>query len=276
MINTISLDEAVSICPAINATQPAPRASSKYTFISTRKILDQALENDWLIRSVKSSRNKSFGCHSISLIHKSQDLNEDSEGFPNLNIINSHDLSRRFTFALGFYRLICSNGLIAPTGLHNHTSVLHRSNYTSSPTEEFNTAILSALDDFSSITSNVKQMKERFLTEEEKISLSRFAHYIRFRYRMVQPRKADPQALLQARRENDKKNDLWTVFNTIQENITLGGSNIGKGITQFQDDIRFNREMWTGANLALQFSNASFEDGLKNLFPKKPRKQNLN
>ena len=51
MINTISLDEAVSICPAINATQPAPRASSKYTFISTRKILDQALENDWLIRS---------------------------------------------------------------------------------------------------------------------------------------------------------------------------------------------------------------------------------
>jgi hypothetical protein len=90
---------------------------------------------------------------------------------------------------------------------------------------------------------------------------------------MQQPRKLNQDELLQPRRRVDEGNDLWRTFNVIQENITLGGGSLGKGITQFQDDVRFNQELWTGVNAALIYRGNSLDTALKQLFPKKERQK---
>jgi hypothetical protein len=272
MINTLSLQEAIEKCPAINATGPSARASKKYNFISTKEIVDQALSNDWCIRDVKKGRGL-YGQHSINLVHKSQLLANDTEGFPQVSIINSHDLTKRFSLVLGFFRLICTNGLIAPSGLCNSTTVLHRQK-SNGEHNDLIPSLTRAFDSYDSIMANVNKMKERQLSEEECRYLARFAHYSRFRYRMLQPKKFNEEAALKPRREVDAKKDLWSVFNVIQENFTNGGVGIGRGITQFQDEIRFNQELWSGVDKALIHTGENLENQLKQLFPKTKRKTN--
>jgi hypothetical protein len=270
MINTLTYEQAVLKCPAIAATGPASKASAKYNFISTGEIVRKALENDWVIREAKGGKGI-HGVHSVNLVHKTQLSEVIEEGFPQINLINSHNLAKKFSMALGFYRLVCSNGLIAPTGLCQSISpTLHRNGALGNG-EEILEVLNKSFSQFDKVTRVSKEMKERILSEEERSMLARFAYYIRFRYRMSQPKKVDSNQLLKPRREVDSRPDLWSTFNVIQENITHGGVGIGRGISRFQDDLRFNQELWTGMDQALQFEGNKLEFALKNLFPKKER-----
>jgi hypothetical protein len=273
MINTLTYEEAVQKCPAIEAKEPSSKASKKYNFISTGEIVRKALENDWVIRDTKAGRGI-HGMHQVNLIHKSQTAFNYTEGFPQISLVNSHNLSRRFSLNLGFFRLICSNGLIAPTGMcHSIKPTLHRSGIFKDG--EIMESLNQAFDQFGTVVERTDVMKNRELTDTERTMLARYAYYIRFRYRMMQPKKVDVNELLKARRPVDQKNDLWTTFNVIQENLMHGGSRIGKGITQFQDELRFNQELWTGIDKAVSYQGEELQTVLKGLFPKKERSKNL-
>jgi hypothetical protein len=273
MINTLTLEEAIQQAPAINADRPSAKASNKYTFISTRSILERALEKGWHIKEATQSRGGVTGQHKVTLIHNdyvSRDL-DVQEGYPQINLINSHDLTKRLIYALGYFRQVCSNGLIAPVGMCSHIRTVHRLQ------EGKLGDLMSSLDlahlGFNSIHESINNFKNRVLTQQEKIALANFAHYIRFRYRMQQPKKVNVEDILKPRRSEDEGDDLWRTFNTIQENVTRGGGSIGRGITQFQDDVRFNQELWSGANASLFYREDSLNNALKQLFPKKERKK---
>ena len=272
MINTLTYEEAVQKCPAIAATEPSSKASKKYNFISTGEIVRKAMDNDWVIRDSKAGRGL-HGVHTVNLVHKSQTVVDHQEGFPQISLINSHNLSRRFSLSLGFFRLVCSNGLIAPVGLcQSIRPTLHRQGAFGDGND-----ILALLNEsfgqFDNIVKQTKTMKERQLSGEERTVLARYAYYIRFRYRMMQPKKVDMGELLKPRRTADAGTDLWTTFNVIQENLVRGGTRIGNGITQFQDELRFNQELWTGVDKAVNHCGTDLEVVLKNLFPKKEREK---
>ena len=64
-------------------------------------------------------------------------------------------------------------------------------------------------------------------------------------------------------REEDKGNDLWTVFNVCQEKMIKGGfHSVGKnnksrkqrGITSIKKDIEYNQQLW---NLAMNYLPAT-------------------
>lgn len=271
MINTLSLEQAIEQCPALVATKPSDRASSKYSFIRTVDILEKAVDNGWIIQEVRQAGPKETAQHSVSLFHRSQ-LDgglEKKEGYPQMRIINSHDLTKRFNYLLGYWRKACSNGLLVPNGICTTVNSVHRFN------EDMKTQLTAAMDaalnNFGKITETIEEFKQRVLSQEEKNILARFAHYIRFRYRMTQPKKFNTDILLSPRRDVDKSDDLWTVFNVIQENMTQGGTGIGKGITRFQDDIRFNQELWTGVSKAVDHRGLDLDKTLKTLFSKKER-----
>ncbi|HDF2329245.1 TPA: DUF932 domain-containing protein [Morganella morganii] len=61
------------------------------------------------------------------------------------------------------------------------------------------------------------------------------------------------EQVLQARRWEDKKDDLWTVYQRLQENLIKGGlsghTNKGKrshtrAVTGIDGDIRLNKALW--------------------------------
>jgi hypothetical protein len=274
MINTLSLEQAIEKCPAIVATEPSARASSKYSFIRTADILEKAIDKGWIIQDVRQAGPSETAQHSVTLFHKSQLADVGvAEGFPQMRLINSHDLTKRFNYILGFWREVCSNGLIAATGLCSHLNSVHR--FKDDSRLNLMKAMDSGLSDFAKISEAITTFKQRTLSLEEKNALARYAHYIRFRYRMAQPKKFNTDLTLAPRRNVDKKDDLWTVFNVIQENMTHGGPGLGKGITRFQDDIRFNQELWTGVSKAVDHRGSDLDKTLKSLFQKKER-QSLN
>jgi hypothetical protein len=270
MINTLTYEQAVEKYPAIAATGPSSKASSKYNFISTGEIVHKALENDWVIRDTKAGRGL-HGVHTVNLVHKSQVEAHHTEGFPQISLINSHNLSRRFSLSLGFFRLVCSNGLIAPTGLcQSIRPTLHRPGAFGEGNDIIG-LLNESFGQFDNIVTQTQVMKERQLSEEERKMLAHYAYYIRFRYRMMQPKKVNLDELLKPRRSADEGTNLWTTFNVIQENLTRGGKLIGNGITQFQDELRFNQELWTGIDKAVHHKEEDLEKTLKNLFRKKER-----
>ena len=62
--------------------------------------------------------------------------------------------------------------------------------------------------------------------------------------------RVDVSQLLNVVREEDKGDDVWTVFNRIQENLTqphritdVFGNNIG-GVTDVAEDTRINKELF--------------------------------
>ena len=283
-MNIITLDEATKKVPAISATSASPRCSSRYNFVSTRNIVEKAAETGWSIVEVKGSRVRGngspFGAHSVRMVHSSQlskvkvdSLKTDQlDGYPTLNIVNSHDLTKKFTLAIGYYRLICSNGLIAPAGMANSINSRHSFN------EEQGEMLIKSIDEvfshYTTVTDQIDCFKDRQLSDSECEQLASFAKRIRFRFRKSPPIRIDHTKFLQPRRDVDRGKDLWTVFNVIQENMTHGGDGLGKGITRFQDDLRFNTEMWEGAAVALVNKSSALKAKLDTLFVKKERSVN--
>lgn len=268
-METYTLNQAIQIAPAIAATQPSPIVSDRYSFINTGEFLEKAIESGWAIRNVRQNRNQ-FGMHKVDLI-QTQYANNDTivEGVPQISVINSHDRSKRFHVMMGFFRLICSNGLVVSTGANLNIRAMHR--FGGDKLSTLMSTMEQGIKQFSVIGDKVEQFRDRILSQEEKNALARFAHYIRFRYRQNLPTSVKPDALLGVRRDADQGDDLWRVYNTIQENMTHGGLNLGRGLTRLEDDTRFNSEFWTGAEKALTTRGADFEHTLKALFPKKVR-----
>jgi hypothetical protein len=274
----LTLEEAITKVPAIATESPSPRVSGRYRFFSTKNVLEQALSNNWSIMEAKGVTTRKvptrFGAHSVRLIHNSQLQSETAEGFPTINLINSHDLSKKLTLAIGYYRLICSNGLIAPAGIANAVNARH--NFSNNNNSALLEAISQVFDQYSLITDQINKFKSRELSDSECSDLAQYAKRIRFRFRKNLPQKVDSNLLLNPRRPSDGNKDLWTVFNVIQENITHGGNGLGKGITRFQDDIRFNTEMWQGTALALNHKKDNLKEELSKLFIKKTNNEDSN
>jgi hypothetical protein len=274
----LTLEEAIENVPAINAERPAPRCSNRYNFVSTRNVVEKALEAGWKITNTKGSSTKSnkslYGVHEVRMIHESQ-LSRDItavEGFPTVNLINSHDCSKKFTLAIGYYRLICSNGLIATAGSSNTVNSRHFFN--SEKMDMLTQSVDKVFEQYAEITNQIDNFKSRSLTKEECDILASYAKRIRYRFRASPPTKLDHTLLLKPRRSQDDVQNLWSVFNVIQENTMLGGEGLGKGIRRFQDDLRFNTEMWTGAAKALDFSGNKLASELNSLFVKKTKNSN--
>ena len=268
-MDTYTLNQAIQMAPAIAATEPSPVVSDRYSFINTGEFLEKAIDSGWTIRDVRQGRNR-FGMHKVDLIQTQYaDSSTVGEGMPQISIINSHDRSKRFQVMMGFFRLVCSNGLVVATGANLNIRAMHR--FGDDKLSTLMSTMEQGIKQFSVIGQKVDQFRDRILSQEEKNALARFAHYIRFRYRQNLPTSIKPDALLGVRRDVDQGDDLWRVYNTIQENMTHGGHNLGKGLTRLEDDTRFNSEFWMGAEKALVTRGTEFEHTLKALFPKKER-----
>jgi hypothetical protein len=102
----------------------------------------------------------------------------------------------------------------------------------------------------------MNDMRKVTLTDEQKINLA--TEVVRIRKGIEDDQKFQLDAetvesILEPVREEDKANDLWTVFNICQEKLIKGGfSAVGKnnksrkqrGITSIRKDMDFNQRLW--------------------------------
>lgn len=189
---------------------------------------------------------------------------ENVECYPRIILTNSYDGFNSFTFRVGLFRLVCSNGLVVCTDQFVDISIRHI-NYTEEKLREVITCATSAVD---SQIGTFNDMRNVMLTSEQKTELA--INALRYRKGLADdaPMIADEEGiadLLEPLRDEDKNDTLWAVFNILQEKVTKGGAVVGingkkarkmRGIKSFAKDIDINQRLYKAATAYLPVAEA--------------------
>ena len=190
------------------------------------------------------SKNRKIANHFIKMEHPDfKILNKKgrTEAVATMNIQNSCNGSKPMELDLGAYRQVCSNGLVAHTS-YSSAKVPH--------SEKGQYSLQEILTDLGIRTQGVMEefnrLKEKHLSPAEAMDLAMQAADIRF----GKDHRIDVSQLLNTVREEDKGDDVWTVFNRIQENLTQPhritdrSGNIIGGVASIDEDTRINKELF--------------------------------
>lgn len=282
-MNTLTLDEAIKIAPSVGATSAGGKASPKYQFISTRNVLENVIDNGWSITQASSQGSSQFAQHRVTLVNnqdlaKIEDNSHDQEGILRLDLFNSHNLTKRFMLAIGYFKFACSNGLIVSTGPSEAIKTKHR--FSDNRLEAIMEQINNASQRFPKVLQTIEGFKSRQLNDHEKVTFARYAIQGRYNYRKELPKKfqhLQPMIdnVLTSRRVEDDGDSVWTVFNRVQESIVKGVQGSIRGIKGYGDNVRVNQLLWKGAETALEYSNNEFENRLNQLLLKDGQKNKI-
>jgi hypothetical protein len=154
-------------------------------------------------------------------IRRLQDF-EDSdlsrEGVAEVVLINAHDGSAAYHLRAGYFRYICTNGLMVGNVLAGfkvrHTVGIQTSKEVLAAGEKVVT------DTFPVMLDSIQRFKGIVLGTDQKIRLAEKALTLRFGSYMPKFPATD---LLKHRRSEDEGSTLWTMLNVIQENVINGG-----------------------------------------------------
>jgi len=239
----ISKSQIRQQAPSIFTAQGAPGTSEKYAHIPTDKIIDDMSALGWGVvdaKEVKARKGVGFQKHLV--VFRNNDIQitaEDGDNvFPQILLTNSHDGKAAFNFRVGIFRLVCSNGLVISDADFNNVSIRHI-NYTF---ETLQTKIQEVIAKLPGLVQKINLFKSTQLTENQMTDFATKAAALRTKQRV------DVLELLNAERTQDQGNDLWVVFNRIQEKLLGGSYKAGKrkarSVKNFQKDIQINEQLF--------------------------------
>jgi len=226
-------EEIKAKAPYIFATAPTnPNVSEKYTFANTETIIDDLAKLGWGVVDCRQQRanNRSnirsfhmvcFQNKDVFISKENADGTESIDCFPRIILTTSHDGFKSFKFMIGLFRLVCSNGLIVATNTFANIAIRHM-NYTF---DELREVVAKAVDAVSDNVAVMNDMRGTILTDEQKNALALSALKIRKgredddKFKVPDTEIAD---VLTPLRKEDEGNDLWSVFNVLQEKVIKG------------------------------------------------------
>jgi len=245
--------------PSIFAGSPSPEVSEKYKFIRTSEVLDRLLEIGWSPRQMSEVRarkphTKGFQKHLIRLTNPELSVGKSvGEEIPELILTNSHNGKNSLSFKLGIYRLVCSNGLVIPVEEFANITIKHVGQMAS----QIKQVIEESTKTFPVIYRDIDKMKNRELTEREIRGFAKTASELR-NPNLSKSLTVGLDQILEELRPQDSGNDLWKVYNRVQENLINGnyeiktkkGSRKGSSIKSIDNGIKINEGLW---NLAKSY-----------------------
>jgi hypothetical protein len=273
-MNTLTIEQAIEKAPSIGGTEKSPNTSDRYQFVSTRSVLEKVMTQGWNIVEAKSQGRSLYAQHKVTLVHN-RDLSlfqqgVQKEGLLRVDLFNSHNRSRRFMMAMGYFRQACSNGLLVATGPAETIRTRHL--FSDDRLESIMERIDTLSDRFPKVLETIEAFKSREMSEEEQIQFAQFGLRSRYLYRKELPKKVSGDSvvtrLLEARRPEDEGSSAWVVLNRIQESLIRGVDGLMKGTQAFGDNIRTNQFLWRGAEMALQYSNSDLNNRWNKLLVK--------
>lgn len=238
---------------SIFAEAPSPLVSNKYQFIRTSEVLETLSDLGWNPREMSEVRarkphTKGFQKHLVRLTNPEFiSTKKVGDEVPEIVLTNSHNGKNSFSFRIGIYRLVCSNGLVIPTEEFTNITIKHIGNMASQIQE----VVEKMSSSFSGVFSDVQKMKSKKLTPSEMYSFSRRA--LRTRSLTLEENfSGRAEEILSVQRPEDEGDDLWRVYNRIQENLMRGnfeiktkkGSRKGSSIRSIDRGIKINEALW--------------------------------
>lgn len=265
--NFMTNDLIVRYAPAAGAIEPINKVSSRYTFVSTLEAVDLLRETGWYpIRAQQSNtrlqEKEGFQKHSIRFTRNENYELKPKDERVDLVLYNSHDLGSSFKLIASVWRLVCGNGLMVASDFANFT---HR--HVGFKGDDFMESAEKITASASIINDQMDYLKGIQLNYQEQLVYAESAH--KLIYEETDHAPITPERLLNCRRFEDTKNNLWNTFNTVQENIIKGGI---KGYTQGENgprkhttravqsldrNIKLNQSLWMLTEKMAELKNMS-------------------
>lgn len=260
----LSLDEMRRSLPSIFAEQPYESLSKRYVFIPTIDTIQALMQAGFVPHEARMSRTRSEGKqgyakHMIRFRNTTTAFAERKVGDVSFEVIlrTSHDGSSTYDFMAGLLRLLCLNGMVVSDGNIVSVHVRHSGNR-----ERILQNVVEGAQAVLQTAPLALEAPRKWsgieLSSEEQMVFADSARTIRFgdaEGNVSSP--IETRQLLNPRRPDDMGNDLWRVFQRIQENIIRGGlSAYGQNangqwrrsttreVRGIDGDVKLNRALW--------------------------------
>jgi hypothetical protein len=255
--NIMSSKAPVTLSPAFfTKNRYNTTTTERFVPFSTGEAVDMLLSNGWELMSAKTARvtkveRAPYARHQATMMHK--DMGEVGGLIPTITLSNANDGTAAFKFMAGLFRLICSNGLMVGRTFQS-ISVRHLGD---------KDILAQRLIDGADITRRLlpdvvlsaRSMMEFEMDDQASYKFAHMAAAIRLP-------NAEPDRVSQVaeqmgliRRDEDKGEDLWRVFNRVQESAMRGGIFNGgrrmRGLRNFNRMNDINRNLWDLASNTL-------------------------
>lgn len=252
--NTFLTKEQIkSKANSIFADKGASRTSEKYLHIPTFKIIEDMELLGWNVvdvKEVKARKNAGFQKHLV-VFRNNEIVIDGADGdtvFPQILLTNSSDGKNAFTFRAGLFRLVCENGLVISTQDFADLKIRHMGyNF-----DELQKTITGIVEKLPLTVDSMNLFKQTQLEEEQILQFAKDALTVRFGDEEMERITIDFSAFIQPTRKEDEGNDLWSVFNRIQERVMDGDFQYGyaakvrkaRKIKNFNQDIALNSRLY--------------------------------
>jgi hypothetical protein len=236
-----NLDKAVAFANSLdnNFVVNQQKIKQKPNYINPLEIVKILQEDGWELKGVDEHRNnrRQIVSHYLDLQHPDftiKDINGNGTSLASIKIQNNCNGNKPIQLNLGMYRQVCSNGLIAKTDI-SKSSIPHiNMDYSTlyNKIQNLQSEIeptLKYFQNFQNYTLTPQQMQD-FLNEA-----------IRLRYSENEIQNINLNSLGTPNRPEDSGNNLFNVFNRVQENLTFNIKNnnqdilINQGLTNLAD-----------------------------------------
>ena len=251
-ITSISLDSAKSLAPAIFATSPAPTIKSpKYQFTPTFEVIEHMQDMGYVLTGVKQSKSnvdlrKNWGIHITRFQHPDLYIKDPQgmiEARPEVVLINSHDGTRPIQFEMGFFRLVCENGLV----IKDRDMGSFRERHTKLNFQEVKNLMDEKVSGLQEVVGKISQWNMKEMSDKQRFNFAMDALALRIGTDR-QAEQYEIMDILTAKRKVDEQPTLWHTFNTVQENLIKGGFQLNnrqaRAINNPVEDFNLNQGLW--------------------------------
>ncbi|WP_099206670.1 DUF932 domain-containing protein [Xanthomonas citri] len=245
----LSDDQIQRVAPSIFADAPHESRSERYSYIPTAAVLTELRKEGFQPFTVAQTRvrnedRRDYTKHMIRLRHASQINGAEAN---EIVLLNSHDGTSSYQMLAGMFRFVCSNGLVCGDTVAD-VRVPHKGDVAGSVIE----GAYEVLSGFERVKENRDAMRAITLNDGEAEVFARSALALKYDP-TDKPAPITESQILMPRRFDDRRPDLWSVFNRTQENLTKGGlhGRSANGRRQqtrpvqgIDSDVRLNRALW--------------------------------
>ena len=221
----LTVEQLQRAAPAAFATSPASDVSDRYAYIPTYEILARVAKETGFLPVAATQRlakgtDPRYATHAIRLRRPEHlglaDRRADMIGVPEIHLINSHDRGSSLSLSAAAYRLICSNGMVAPVEIGTGINVRH--------VGQDMTGLVS--DGCISVVAQAVLFVSR-MNEWAQIQMPQDARSAMASQAMasggMDAGNFSAERMLRPVRYLDRGTDLNTTFNVLQENCIKGG-----------------------------------------------------
>lgn len=238
-----SIEQIRELAPSVFTEAKASHLTDKYIQTPTIRVVEDLMNLGWEVtkaQEVKSRKYKGFQKHLLMFRHPDimiKGANGD-DSCPQILLTNSHDGKAAFNFRVGIFRFVCSNGLVISDADFGVMSIRH-TNYTF---ESLQAKVAEMISKLPGLVQKINLFKSKELTENQMIEFATKASELRTK------KTVNIMDVLTPTRPEDKGNDLWLVFNRVQEKILGGSYTYGgrkaRSVKNFQQDIKLNEQLF--------------------------------